>query len=109
MSEETPKPSSPARHRIARPDEFSKETFEFISAIDDYKRTHMIAHLDLSQVLEVLSSLNYKRNSPPKNEVASFERAVEAYKKEHSRLFPNWSEVFQVVTKLGYKRSDKVA
>ena len=109
MSEETPKPPPRSRHRVARPDEFSKETFEFIAAIDGYKRTHMIAHVSLAQVLEILAGLNYKRSKCSKNELKLFEKAVDAYKKEHSRLFPNWSEIFQIVSELGYTRSDKVA
>ena len=109
MSEETPKPSSPVRHRVERPDEFSKETFEFIAAIDGYKRTHMISHVSLEQVLEILAGLNYKRGKHSKNELKLFVKAVDAYKKEHSRLFPNWSEIFQIVSELGYVRSDKVA
>jgi len=106
MSEETPKPP---RHRVARPDEFSKETFEFIAAIDGYKRTHMVSHVSLEQVLEILAGLNYKRGKRTKNELKLLEKAVDAYKKEHSRLFPNWSEIFQIASELGYVRSDKVA
>jgi len=108
MSEETPKPK-PSRHRVERPDEFSKETFEFIAAIDGYKRTHMVSHVSLEQVLDVLAGLNYKRKARVKNELRLLEKAVEAYKQEHARLFPNWSEIFQIVSGLGYKRADKVA
>ncbi len=108
MSEETPKPK-PARHRVARPDEFSKETFEFIAAIDDYKRTHMVSHVNLEQVLDVLAGLKYTRRSRAKNQVKPLEKAIEAYKEEHSRLFPNWSEIFQVVIQMGYERAEEAA
>ena len=107
MSDSTPQ--KPPRVRVARPDELSAQTFEFISAIDDFKRTHMISIVTLEQVIEILGSLGYtspdgKRLGP--KSVDELEAAVEAYKEKHERLFPNWSEIHQVVSELGYRRDD---
>ena len=106
MSEETPKPP---RHRVARPDELTKDTFEFIDAVDRFKRTHMISIVSNTQVLEILKGLNYKFDVGKRDELAVYEEAVDAYKERHSRLFPNWSEIFEIVTELGYSRSGRVA
>ena len=106
MSEDIPKPP---RHRVARPDELSKDTFEFIDAIDRFKRTHMISIVSNTQVLEILSGLGYEFDAGRRDELEVYEEAVAAYKAQHNRLFPNWSEIFEIVTDLGYSRSDRVA
>lgn len=105
MSDEAPKKPQ-VRTRVPRPDELTPDTFEFISAIDDYKRTHMISFLTLEHVLEILDTLGYLAGGEERPSVEQLETAVESYKEKHDRLFPNWSEVFQVVLELGFvKRS----
>ncbi|MFT5284309.1 MAG: hypothetical protein ACI8TQ_000465 [Planctomycetota bacterium] len=106
MSEDTPKPP---RHRVARPDELTKDTFEFIDAVDRFKRTHMISIVSNSQVLEILRGLGYEFDVGKRDELTVYEASVAAYKAQHSRLFPNWSEIFEIVTELGYTRSGRVA
>ena len=106
MSEDTPKP---VRHRVARPDELTKDTFEFIDAVDRFKRTHMISIVSNTQVLEILKGLGYEFDTGKRDELTVYEEAVDAYKAKHSRLFPNWSEIFEIVAEVGYTRSGRVA
>jgi hypothetical protein len=109
MSEKNSKPSSPSKKRVPRPDELTKETFEFIAAVDEYKRTHMVSIVTLEQVLEVLGGLGYENPAEPDGEIEVLEEAVEEYKTEHNRLFPNWSEIFQVALGVGYSRKGEPA
>lgn len=116
----TPKPRpSPAdpddskpwvRTHTPRPDELSRETFEFISAIDEYKRKHMRSFLSDREVLLVLRALGYGRpggpSEPGEGELAQFAAARARYRAEHGRLFPTWSEVFQLLLGLGYEREE---
>jgi hypothetical protein len=101
--------SSHAKGRAPRPDEMSRETFEFVAAIDQRKRDQGVPHLTAAEVLEVLAGLGYerggrKRRPKPVNE---YERALKKYRDEHGRLFPNWSEVFGVLLSIGYARKRK--
>jgi hypothetical protein len=105
--------SKPAKQRVRthtpRPDELSAETFEFIAAIDKYKRRHLRSFLDDEEVLEIVLELGYLR--------VGFERTVThvqlddyaaarlRYRVEEGRLFPTWSEVFELLTQLGYERA----
>ncbi len=101
--------------RTPRPDELSREAFEFIAAIDEYKRRHMRSFLDDAQVLAVAHELGWfpakskRRGAPTKDEVARYGAARDAYRKESGRLFPNWSEVFALLQELGYRRSERAA
>ena len=104
------------RTRTPRPDELSREAFQFIAAIDDYKRKNMRSFLDDAQVLGVARDLGWqpgdaKRRSakPTKAEIARYAAAREAYRTEHGRLFPSWSEVFEILLELGYVRTDRAA
>lgn len=100
----TPKPK-PA---ISKPDAMSAETFEFLAAIDEAKRTLMVSNPSLAQVLDVLRGLGYglagKRTK--KAQLTELESALAAYKKAHQRLFPNWSEVFTVAREAGFERPE---
>ena len=107
-SDSTP-PETPAKKgRVGppRPDEMSKDAFEFISAIDQYKRDEMRSFLELEEILQVLGRLGYERDvSDGAAQVQDLADALERYREEHERLFPNWSEVFTVLIELGYARS----
>lgn len=113
-----PVPSEPkdgdrpwVRTHTPRPDELSRETFEFIAAIDEYKRKHMRSFLSDREVLQILGSLGYAREpgrgDPSDAELAEYAAARVRYRKEHGRLFPTWSEVFELLVELGYRRDDR--
>ena len=104
MSDKKPTSKSPQRGRVARPDELSSDAFEFISAIDDFKRTRMVSIVTLEDVVGLLSELGYHPLEVHDSELADLEGAVEKYKKAHDRLFPNWSEAFGVLREIGYDR-----
>lgn len=103
MADETQKPQ---RTRVPRPDELTEDAFQFISAIDEFKRTNMVSFLTLDHVIEIVDSLGYLRTETPPEPVAELEGAVEAYKDEHDRLFPNWSEIYKIVLQLGYVKRE---
>lgn len=98
------------RTHTPRPDELSRETFEFIAAIDEYKRKHMRSFLSDREVLSVLRSLGYgtaaAASEPSEADLAAYAAARTRYRAEHGRLFPTWSEVFQLLLDLGYARQD---
>jgi hypothetical protein len=98
------------RTHTPRPDELSRETFEFIAAIDEYKRKHLRSFLSDREVLGVLRTLGYGRTSasaePSEAELAEYAEARARYRAEHGRLFPTWSEVFQLLLGLGYQREE---
>jgi hypothetical protein len=98
------------RTHTPRPDELSRETFEFIAAIDDYKRRHMRSFLTDAEVLGVLHALGYGRptsvGAASPAELEEYAAARARYRAEHGRLFPTWSEVFQLLLDLGYQRQE---
>ena len=98
------------RTHTPRPDELSRETFEFIAAIDEYKRKHMRSFLSDREVLSVLRSLGYgtpeSSSEPSEADLAAYAASRSRYRAEHGRLFPTWSEVFQLLLDLGYRRQD---
>ena len=106
---ETGEKKAKVRTHTPRPDELSRETFEFISAIDEYKRRHMRSFLEDREVLLVMHELGYRRDGhrqhePSENELAEYGQARQRYRREEGRLFPTWSEVFDLLTGLGYHR-----
>jgi hypothetical protein len=46
-----------------RPDSMSDDVMEFINAIDEYKRSHQRPFPTWSEVLEILKTLGYQRQS----------------------------------------------
>ena len=98
------------RTHTPRPDELSRETFEFIAAIDEYKRKHMRSFLSDREVLGVLRTLGYglsrAGNEPSEVELAEYAAKRARYRAERGRLFPTWSEVFQLLLELGYQRQE---
>ncbi len=115
----TPKKQSPGKGtahvktRTPRPDELTRETFEFIAAIDDYKRRHMRSFLDDVQILSVAHELGWTPSGkavpvkPKKDEIQAFAGAREKYRVEQGRLFPSWSEIFEILMELGYARAEE--
>ena len=101
------------RTHTPRPDELTRESFEFIAAIDQYKRRHMRSFLDDAEVLHVLASLGYARTDQAgqapslEAQVAAYGAAKSRYRTEEGRLFPTWSEVFELLLGLGYQRADR--
>jgi len=99
------------RTHTPRPDELSPETFEFIAAVDEYKRNHMRSFLDDDEVLEIVLELGYMRDgfedTVTDEQLADFAAARQKYRVEQGRLFPTWSEVFELLTTLGYQRDRK--
>jgi hypothetical protein len=98
-----------AKPKVERPDELSRETFEFIAAIDEFKRRTLANHLGMPEVLRVLHELGYRARpsdaARAEGQLSFACEALEAYKRAHKRLFPNWSEVFAVLRESGYSRS----
>jgi hypothetical protein len=98
------------RTHTPRPDELSRETFEFIAAIDDYKRKHMRSFLSDREVLSVMRTLGYGRRSsgaePSETELSEYAASRARYRAEQGRLFPTWSEVFELLLELGYQREE---
>ncbi len=97
---------SAAKGKPERPDEFSPETFEFIAAVDEFKRRRMRTQLSTADVLVVLCSLGYRGPLADEGaELVRVEAALAQYKRTHKRLFPGWSEIFSVVVGTGYRRA----
>lgn len=96
------------RTHTPRPDELSRETFEFISAIDEYKRRHMRSFLGDREVLLVMRALGYRgpagSGEPGPAEEEAYAATRARYRVEKGRLFPTWSEVFGLLMDLGYTR-----
>jgi len=55
----------PEKAASMRPDEMPADVVEFITAMDDYKRTHQRPFPNWSEVLDVLKSLGYARGRAP--------------------------------------------
>ncbi len=110
MSPNKPKKANKpvVRTRTPRPDELTRDAFEFISAIDEYKRKHMRSFLDDAEILDVLFELGYVSpeglEHPTDDQLAAFADIRQRYRKEQGRLFPTWSEVYDLLTQLGYRR-----
>lgn len=111
MSSPEHKKKPVVRTRTPRPDELTRETFEFIAAIDDYKRRHMRSFLDDREVLEVLFDLGYRDaaqgevRDASEGQLEAFSAERYRYRMEKGRLFPTWSEVLDLLLGLGWKRS----
>jgi len=98
------------RTRTPRPDELSRECFEFITGVDDYKRRNMRSFLTDEEILQILFSLGYDlagQTSPTPSQLEAFAAARKKYRHEQGRLFPTWSEIYDLLAGLGYRRSER--
>ena len=98
------------RTHTPRPDELSRESFEFIAAIDHYKRKYMRSFLSDREVLEIVYGLGYScgsRTEPSALDLTEYAEARARYRKERGRLFPTWSEIFELLLELGYRRDGR--
>ena len=97
------------RTHTPRPDELTHEVFEFIAAVDDYKRRNMRSFLEDAEILEILFELGYARDgldpAVTDDQLADFADMREQYRVKEGRLFPTWSELFELLSKLGYARA----
>lgn len=106
----------PVRTHTPRLDDLTREAFEFIAAVDRYKRRHMRSFLDDTEVLRIVLDLGYRcgdeaADEPTERQLADLADARRRYRTEQGRLFPTWSEVFKLLLDLGYRRapSDEAA
>ncbi len=100
------KPRKRRKKSASRPDEMTPEVFEFLTAVDDYKRAHMRSFLGLEELLEVFEELGYQPQPDGHgDELALLSEAIAEYKREQQRLFPSWSEIFRVARELGWARN----
>lgn len=107
--------------RSAEEGEMTPEQFEFVKAMETYKRKKNKPFPNWVDVLEVITALGYKVveertidfDEAPKSTFdtsdltmaqAEFVRAVETYKFVNKKRFPTWTEVLEVVDQLGYRK-----
>ena len=98
------------RTRTPRPDELSRESFEFIATVDEYKRRHMRSFLTDEEILGIFYDLGYRlgdHTGPEASQLEAFAETRQKYRVEHGRLFPTWSEIFDLLTDLGYERIEE--
>ena len=94
----------PARSRpMPRPDELSDDVCEFLSAVDEYKRSNMRSFLSFDEIFQVFDLLGYV-HSGGDDAPEALSDAIDAYKERQGRLFPTWSEIFELARGLGWER-----
>lgn len=107
--------------RSAEEGEMTPEQFEFVQAIETYKRKKNRPFPNWVDVHGVITALGYQSveaktidfNEAPASTFdtsdltvpqAEFVRAVETYKHVNKKRFPTWTEVLEVVDQLGYRK-----
>lgn len=107
--------------RSAEEGEMTPEQFEFVKAIELYKRRKNKPFPTWVDVLELVTMLGYrdvaKKTFHPDDaplthvdltdlteQQVEFVRAVETYKRVNAKRFPTWTEVLEVVEQLGYRK-----
>ncbi len=107
QADPTPKKSIVRTH-TPRPDELSSETLQFITAVDQYKRSHMRSFLEDTEVIEIILTMGYRLldevEDVTQEQLDAYSNARQRYRDEEGRLFPTWSEVFKILSDLGYHR-----
>ena len=108
--------------RSAEEGEMTVEQFEFVQAIEAFKKSSNTPFPNWINVLDVILSLGYRLADEPTLELAAdakimnpdfahltgepaqFVKAIEAYKAVNRKRFPTWTEVLEVVEQLGYRK-----
>lgn len=107
--------------RSAEEGEMTAEQFEFVQAVETYKRRKNKPFPTWLDVYELVRTLGYRPvepntidlNAAPLTNLAiaeltgdkaDFVKAIEAYKAVNKKRFPTWTEVLEVVLQLGYRK-----
>ena len=107
--------------RSAEEGEMTAEQFEFVQAVEQYKRRKNKPFPTWIDVQSIVLQLGYKvveantidmnharltnlAYAELKGEQADFVKAIEAYKAVNKKRFPTWTEVLEVVLQLGYRK-----
>lgn len=107
--------------RSAEEGEMTIEQFEFVKAIEAFKKTTSTPYPTWLHIFDIVQSLGYRVAEAPTldlgdtkishpdfvnltGERADFVRAIEAYKTVNKKRFPTWTEVLEVVEQLGYRK-----
>lgn len=107
--------------RSAEEGEMTVEQFEFVQAIEAFKKSTSTPYPTWLNIFDVVESLGYRVAEAPTLELGDakianpdfahltgakgdFVRAIEAYKTVNKKRFPTWTEVLEVVEQLGYRK-----
>jgi hypothetical protein len=107
--------------RSAEEGEMTVEQFEFVRAIEAFKKSSATPFPTWMNIFDVVQTLGYRVAEEPTldlgdaqisnpdfvhltGERANFVKAIEAYKSVNKKRFPTWTEVLEVVEQLGYRK-----
>lgn len=107
--------------RSAEEGEMTVEQFEFVRAIEAFKKSAATPFPTWVNIYDVVQSLGYRVADEPTLDLgdatianpdfanltgprADFVKAIEAYKAVNKKRFPTWTEVLEVVEQLGYRK-----
>ena len=107
--------------RSAEEGEMTVEQFEFVQAIESFKKASATPFPTWMHIFDVVQVLGYRLADSPTLDLgdakivhpdfvhltgdrADFVRAIEAYKAVNKKRFPTWTEVLEVVEQLGYRK-----
>lgn len=107
--------------RSAEEGEMTIEQFEFVKAIEAFKKSTSTPFPTWMNIFDVVQTLGYRMAEEPTLELgdakimnpdfvhltgarADFVKAIEAYKAVNKKRFPTWTEVLEVVEQLGYRK-----
>ena len=107
--------------RSAEEGEMTVEQFEFVKAIEAFKKSSATPFPTWLNIFDVVQTLGYRVAEAPTLELgdakitnpdflhltgerAEFVKAIEAYKAVNKKRFPTWTEVLEVVEQLGYRK-----
>jgi hypothetical protein len=107
--------------RSAEEGEMTVEQFEFVQAIELFKKKNDSLYPTWIDIFTVSTQLGYTLCEPNTVDLSDaatptldpawsaaqrdFVVAVETYKKVNKKRFPTWTEVFEVVLQLGYRKT----
>lgn len=107
--------------RSAEEGEMTVEQFEFVRAIEAFKKAGATPYPTWLNIFDVVQTLGYRLADEPTldlgdtkitnpdfanltGERGDFVKAIEAYKAVNRKRFPTWTEVLEVVEQLGYRK-----